>query len=131
MATRDNAASNLHPLRGEIWIVPIPNDPPGKRDRPVVIISPDARNQHPRADTILAVPFSTTIRESPTHVTMKAGETGLAMDCDIQAESITTIQKKTLIRPRTPTRKLSETQIRAIELCVVKALGFVPDGLGE
>jgi mRNA-degrading endonuclease toxin of MazEF toxin-antitoxin module len=96
-----------------------------------VIISPDNRNQHPKADTVLVVPFSTTIRASPTHLTMQPGETGLTVVCDIQAESITTIRKEILQKPRNPTRKLSETQIRAIACCVVKALGFVPSGLVE
>jgi mRNA-degrading endonuclease toxin of MazEF toxin-antitoxin module len=60
---------------------------------------------------------------------MKPGETGLDYVCDIQAESITTIRKETLRRPRTATRRLSEAQIREIARCVVKALGFLPDGL--
>ena len=117
------------PSRGEIWFVPFPSDPPGKLHRPVVIISPDARNHHPRAETVLVVPFSKTVRPGPTHVTMQAGETGLDYTCDIQAETITTIRKETLVIPRNPTRKLSETKIRAIAQCVVKALGFVPGDL--
>jgi mRNA-degrading endonuclease toxin of MazEF toxin-antitoxin module len=117
------------PNRGEIWFVPFPSDPPGKADRPVVIVSPDARNLHPKADTVLAVPFSTTVRESPTHITMQPGETGLASVCDIQAESITSLRKATLVPPKNATRKLSETQLRAIACCVVKALGFVPSAL--
>jgi len=119
------------PLRGEIWFVPFPSDPPGKLDRPVVIISPDGRNKHPKADTVLVVPFSTTVRTSPTHITMQPGETGLAQTCDIQAESITTIRKATLVPPKSPTRKLSETQIRAIASCVVKALGLLPSALED
>lgn len=95
----------------------------------MVIISPDARNQHPRADTVLVVPFSTTIRPSPTHITMQPGQTGLSCACDIQAESITTIRKQTLVPPKTSTRKLSENQIREIARCVIKALGFIPDAL--
>lgn len=117
------------PFRGEIWFVPFPSDPPGKLDRPVVIVSPDARNQHPRADTVLVVPFSTTIRPSPTHITLQPGETGLANVCDIQAESITTIRKETLQRPKAGIRRLSETQVRAIARCVLNALGVIPEEL--
>jgi mRNA-degrading endonuclease toxin of MazEF toxin-antitoxin module len=117
------------PLRGEIWFVPFPSDPPGKDDRPVVIVSPNFRNQHPKADTVLAVPFSTTIRETPTHITMQAGATGLTCACDIQAESITTIRKETLQRPKFQTRTLSESQVRAVIKCVVFALGVQPKEL--
>lgn len=117
------------PLRGEIWFVPFPSDPPGKQDRPVVIVSPNVRNQHPKADTVLAVPFSTTVRATPTHITMQAGETGLPCACDIQAESITTIRKEILQRPKFQTRTLSETQVRAIIKCVVVALGVQPKDL--
>src|SRR2546430_10928917 len=72
------------PKRGEIWFVKFPSDPPEKNPRPVVIVSMDARNQHPRAETVLAVPLSTTLRESPTHIRLQPGETGLAEACDLQ-----------------------------------------------
>jgi mRNA-degrading endonuclease toxin of MazEF toxin-antitoxin module len=119
------------PRRGEIWFVPFPSDPPGKNNRPVIVISPDARNQHAKADTVLVVPFSTTVRSSPTHITMQPGETGLPSVCDVQAESITTIRKEILVSPKHPTRRLSETRIREVAHCVVKALGFVPADLVE
>src|SRR6266566_2570458 len=73
------------PKRGEIWFVKFPSDPPEKNPRPVVIVSMDARNQHPRAETVLAVPLSTTLRESPTHIRLQPGETGLAEACDLRA----------------------------------------------
>jgi mRNA-degrading endonuclease toxin of MazEF toxin-antitoxin module len=95
----------------------------------IIAVSPDTRNLHPKADTVLAVPFSTTVRESPTHITMQPGETGLASVCDIHAESITTLRKATLVTPKNATRKLTETQVRAIACCVIKALGFVPSAL--
>jgi len=50
-------ATLLQPKRGEIWFVKFPSDPPEKTPRPVVIVSVDARNQHPKAETVLAVPF--------------------------------------------------------------------------
>ena len=65
------------PLRGEIWFVQLPVDPPEKGRRPVVIVSLDARNRHERADTVLVVPLTTSIhKEAPTHVFLPAGETG-------------------------------------------------------
>ena len=37
-----------------------PSDPAGKGARPVVVVSPDERNRHPRASTVIAVPLTTT-----------------------------------------------------------------------
>jgi mRNA-degrading endonuclease toxin of MazEF toxin-antitoxin module len=57
------------PLRGEIWFVKLPTDLTGKGQRPVVIVSLEARNRHERADSVLVVPLTTSIhRSSPTHL---------------------------------------------------------------
>lgn len=117
--------------RGEIWFVKFPSDPPEKNPRPVVIVSVDARNQHPRAETVLVAPLSTTLRESPTHIRLQPGETGLAEPCDIQAENISTIRKQALQPSRTPLRRLSESTIREIARSVVRGMGFVPNDLGR
>jgi len=118
------------PKRGEIWFCKFPSDPPEKNPRPVVIVSMDARNQHPRAETVLAVPLSTTLRESPTHIRLQPGETGLAEACDLQAETISTIRKQTLQPSRGALRRLSESTLREIARGVVRAMGFVPNDIG-
>lgn len=117
------------PRRGEIWFVRLPSDPPGKNARPVVIISTNARNQHPRAETVLVAPLSTTLREAPTHIALRPGETGLSEPCMLQAENISTIRKQTLAPSRVPLRQLSEPILRQVARCVVLALGFVPEDL--
>jgi len=118
------------PKRGEIWFVKFPSDSPQKNPRPVVLVSVDARNQHPRAETVLAVPLSTALRDSPTHIRLQPGETGLAEACDVQAEAISTIRKQSLQPSRTALRRLSESTMREIARCVVRARGFVPNELG-
>lgn len=119
------------PKRGEIWFVKFPSDPPEKNPRPVVIVSVDARNQHPRAETVLVVPLSTTLRDSPTHIRLQPGETGLGEACDIQAENISTIRKQTLQPSRSTLRRLGESALREIARSVVRAMGFVPNDLGR
>src|SRR5215471_20084894 len=114
------------PRRGEIWFVKFPSDPPEKNPRPVVIVSVDARNLHPRAETVLAVPLSTTLRDSPTHIRLQPGETGLAEACDVQGETLSTIRKQTLRPSGTALRRLSESTLREIARCVVRAMGFLP-----
>ena len=78
---------NRPPLRGEIWFVQLPVDPPQKGRRPVVIVSLNVRNRHERADTVLVVPLTTsTHKEAPTHVFLAARETGLQSDSAGRAE---------------------------------------------
>ena len=55
------------PRRGEIWFVRFPTDPADEGERPVVIVSTDARNLHEKANTVLVVPLSTTPARAPTH----------------------------------------------------------------
>lgn len=114
------------PRRGEIWFVRYPGDPPDEAPRPVVIVSIDARNSHPRATTVLAVPFSTTLTDMPTHVRLQPGQTGLSEIGELQAENISTIRKDALQAPRTPLRTLSDSIIRSLARSVVLAMGVQP-----
>src|SRR5579859_3137971 len=81
--------SNRAPQRGEIWYVHLPTDPADKSERPVVIVSMEARNAHERAHTVLVVPLSTTPARLPSHISVGPGESGLSEPSTIQAESIT------------------------------------------
>src|SRR5438874_6786013 len=87
------------PRRGEIWFVKLPTDPTEKGPRPVVIVSVDERNAHPRADTVLVAPLTTSVhKDVPTHVYLSSGETGLEPSA-IRAEDVTVIRKSSLIEP--------------------------------
>jgi mRNA-degrading endonuclease toxin of MazEF toxin-antitoxin module len=99
------------PLRGEIWFVQLPTDPPEKSRRPVVIVSLNGRNSHPRADTVLVAPLTTTIKEVPTHIYLPPGETGLPEPSCIRAEDITVVRKTSLQEPRSALRTLSHSRI--------------------
>ena len=113
------------PRRGQIWSVSLPSDPPGKFSRPVLIISADGRNSHPRASTVLVVPFSTTLTDVPTHIRLQPGETGLEHPSELQPENISTIRKETL-RPKPGTRTVSESIIRTLARNVVLSMGIPP-----
>jgi len=113
------------PLRGEIWFVPLPTDPPGKAERPVVIVSPDERNTHPKADTVLVVPFSTSaMKDVVTHVDLSPGETGLDMSV-LKAEDVTVVRKATLKEPRIRLRNVSHSRICDLAEKVKIAMGCV------
>jgi mRNA interferase MazF len=113
------------PLRGEIWDVDFPSDPPGKGRRPVLIVSPNGRNKHPRAMTVLVVPFSTTLSEYPTHIRLAPGETGLGEISELQPEQITAVRKEYL-KPRPGARTQAESVITRVVRNVVFSLGVQP-----
>jgi len=112
-------------MRGEIWFVHLPTEPPTpeKGRRPVVIVSTDARNTNPRADTVLVVPFSTsTLKDMPTHVYLSSGETGLEMSV-LAAEDVTVVRKSSLSEPRSRLRNLSNTRICELASKIKVAMG--------
>ena len=112
------------PLRGEIWFVQLYTDPPGKGGRPVVIVSLDARNRHEKADTVLAIPLSTTVhKDYPFHLFLTSGETGLSSDSVARAEDITVVRKDHLIEPDQGLRQLSNTRLKELAQKVMLAMG--------
>jgi mRNA-degrading endonuclease toxin of MazEF toxin-antitoxin module len=113
------------PLRGEIWDVDFPSDPPGKGPRPVLIVSPNKRNEHPSATTVLVVPFSTTLSEYATHIRLTPGQTGLPEASELQPEQITAVRKEYL-KPRPGMRTQAESIIRLVAKNVVFSLGVQP-----
>jgi mRNA-degrading endonuclease toxin of MazEF toxin-antitoxin module len=113
------------PLRGEIWDVDFPSDPPGKGPRSVLIVSPNGRNKHPQATTVLVVPFAMTLSEYKTHIRLTPGQTGLPETSALQPEQITAVRKEYL-RPRKGTRTQAEGIIKAIAKNVVFSLGIQP-----
>jgi mRNA interferase MazF len=112
------------PLRGEIWFVQLPADPPEKGRRPVILVSLDARNRHERANTVLVVPLTTGVhKDFPTHVLLSASETGLQSDSVARAEDVTVVRKASLMEPRVPLRKLSDKRVCELAGKVSIAMG--------
>ncbi len=116
------AAQNF-PARGEIWFVRMPTDPPDKGPRPVVIVSVEARNSNPRANSVLVVPLSTSPKRAYTHVEFSAGETGLGEDSVAKTEEIGAVPKAALQPPRYALRKVSELRIRDLAGGALIAMG--------
>jgi mRNA interferase MazF len=112
------------PRRGEIWFLRLPTDPPEKGHLPVVVVSPDARNLHEKANTVLVVPLSTTAARAPTHIELAPGETGLGATSTVRAEDISVVRKSSLLERRHGLRVLSESTLRRVARAVVLAMGF-------
>jgi len=113
------------PQRGEIWWAHFYTDSPGK-NRLAVIVSQNGRNNHPRANTVLAIPLSTSTQKlGPWHLLLRAGETGLPEDSVAWAENITTVGKDQLLEPVAGHRPLSNTQICRLSELVRVGMGCV------
>jgi mRNA-degrading endonuclease toxin of MazEF toxin-antitoxin module len=121
------------PRQGEIWYARIPTDPPDYYARPVVVVSLDARNQNERANTVLVVPLSTTLRNPmpASNLRLSPGETGLREISELQAAAITTIGKRQLKQPREKLRQLTRSQIKTVAQLVGLAMGILPEELAE
>ena len=93
--------------------------------RPVLIISPDYRNEH--ASDIIVIPCSTIIRPAPTHVILRKGEGGVPTRSVLKAEQIVTLPRvevgtKALGNP------LSAMKLAELERAVLRAIGIpIPD----
>ena len=112
------------PSRGEIWWANLPTDPPEKGRRPVIIVSPDGRNHHPRATSVLVVPLSTSVQLiRPAHLLLRMGETGLPADSAAQTDNITTLRRERLSEPRAQQRKLSHSKVCELAALVRTAMG--------
>jgi mRNA-degrading endonuclease toxin of MazEF toxin-antitoxin module len=115
-----------YPLRGEIWWTHFPTDPPDKGRRPVVVVSVDGRNCHPRSNTVLVIPLSTSIHNSrPADLLLRAGETGLREDSVAQADNICTVRRVELAEPVQGHRPFTNTQICRLATLVRLAMGCV------
>jgi len=79
------------PRRGEIWLVSFPDDP---KSRPALIISPDSRNEN--ATSVLAIPITTNLRPSLTHVLLPARQGGLQFDSMARCENVSFLMKSRL-----------------------------------
>lgn len=119
-----SAVKAKSPLRGEIWFTNLAADPPEKGRRPVIIVSVDARNRHERVNTVLAVPLSTSIhKQSPIHVLLTAGETGLSSDSIARADDITVVLKSDLVESRSRLRTLNDRRVCELAAKVRIAMG--------
>jgi mRNA-degrading endonuclease toxin of MazEF toxin-antitoxin module len=113
------------PQRGEIWWTHFYTDAPGK-NRPAVIVSQNGRNNHPRADSVLAIPLSTSIQKlAPWHLLLHAGETGLREDSVAWAENVSAVSKDQLLEPVAGHRPLTNSQICRMVGLIRAAMGCV------
>jgi mRNA-degrading endonuclease toxin of MazEF toxin-antitoxin module len=110
------------PLRGEIWIAGTGD--PAKRHW-VVIVSLNGRNQNPRADSVLIVPFGGKPMSGPSVIQFEPGETGLPGTSYLRADLIQ-VALKVRLHERLP-RALSNRRMK--EVCIAIRRSFDPNAL--
>ena len=106
------------PRRGEIWLVDFPDDP---KSRPALIVSLDARNEF--ANSVLAVPITTNLRPSPTHVALSARQGGLTHDSMARCENVSYLHKSRLSRGPLA-GAISPALMREVGDCLLRSLGI-------
>lgn len=111
-----------YPKRGEVYLVKLPGQPVDTKARPALIVSLDVRNR--LANDVIVVPISTTLRPSPTHVELPAGEGGLSQASMAKAEQITTLDKSFLLRGPFA-GVISPGKMTDIEKAVQRAIGIL------
>lgn len=92
MATVPNLA------RGEIWLAdlnPIRGHEQAGR-RPVLIVSVDPFNQS-RADLVVVIPITSTLRNIPWHIVIRPPEGGLTNPSALLCEAVRSISKERLL----------------------------------
>ena len=110
------------PQRGEIYLVRIPGHPRDRKARPALVVSLDVRNR--LANDVMVVPLSATLRPSPTHVRIEAGEGGLHHASMAKCEQLTTLDKDFLLRGPFAGRIEEETMAQ-VERAIMRAVGIV------
>jgi len=102
--------------RGHIYWASLPGD----KKRPVLVLSPAARNE--RAGDVIIAPLSTVLRDGPWHVRLRKGEAGVTQPSVIKCEQITTLRKE-IISSVPLGNALSGARMRSVEMAVLRAIG--------
>lgn len=78
-------------LRGHLYWAEVPGE---RKPRPVLVISPDARNRG--ASTVVVIPATTVRRLGPWHVALRRGEGGLPRASVLKCEDPMTVPEDAL-----------------------------------
>ena len=89
--------------------------------RPVLVISIDARNE--RANDLIVIPCSTTLRDAPTHVRLRRGEGGVPTTSVLKCEQITTLPRDD-VDAHPLGLNLSPIRLAEVERAVLRAIGL-------
>ena len=86
-----NSTPKTYPRQGEIYLSRALRQLGDTKKRPVVVVSPDIRNE--LTDSVIVVPFTSNLQgvENPTRVLIPAGEGGLQADSLAVCENVSAL----------------------------------------
>jgi mRNA interferase MazF len=102
--------------RGRFYWCQLPDDP---KRRPILIISPDLRNE--LANDVVVIPVSSVLRLGPWHVRIASSESGLPRDSVVKCEQPATI-RKSRIAPTPIGGRLSRDRMAEVAAAMIRAL---------
>jgi len=102
--------------RGHLYWARLPED----KRRPVLIVSPEARNEH--ASDVIVIPVSTVLRQGPWHVPLRRREGGLPLASIAKCEQITTLPRD-LIDDTPLGAALAPARMEEVERAILRAIG--------
>jgi mRNA interferase MazF len=111
------------PRQGEVYLSKALRQSGDTKQRPVVVISIDLRNQY--SSTVLVVPFSSdisSVSSNPCRPLVTKGEGGLEVDSVAMCDLITTIAKGYL--EQNPYGTISQDSLSKIQTAIQIAVGL-------
>lgn len=88
-----NSITTNYPRQGEIYLSRALRQLGDTKKRPVVVVSPDIRNEF--SDSVMVVPFTSNLTgvDNPTRILIPAGEGGLQADSLAVCENVSALRK--------------------------------------
>ena len=113
---------NTYPRQGEIYLSRALRQLGDTKKRPVVVVSPDIRNE--LTDSVIVVPFTSNLAgvENPTRVLIPAGEGGLQANSLAVCENVSALRQTFL--EQGPYGKISAVSLARIQRAVQVSIGI-------
>ncbi|MEG5034645.1 type II toxin-antitoxin system PemK/MazF family toxin [Microcoleus sp. AT3-D2] len=117
-----NSTAKTYPRQGEIYISRALRQLGDTKKRPVVVVSPDIRNEF--TDSVIVVPFTSNRQgvENSTRVLIPAGEGGLQADSLAVCENVSALRQTFL--EQGPYGQLSADVLARIQRAVQVSIGI-------
>ena len=122
MEMKNKNTNNITIERGQIYFASLPeNEHVQGGERPVLVIQNNIGNKFSPNLIVCTITSKINKKNMPTHVRISK-EDGMRMDSDIQAESILTISKKSIIG--NSLCKLSDLKMNEVRKAIMTSLAF-------
>ena len=117
-----NSTAKTYPRQGEIYLSRALRQLGDTKKRPVVVVSPDIRNE--LTDSVIVVPFTSNLAgvENPTRVLIPAGEGGLQAGSLAVCENVSALRQTFL--EQGPYGKISADVLARIQRAIQVSIGI-------